>query len=56
MNLLLSKLKKIETKSSFVKAPLKAIHWVRPVFQCEISFQEMTKRGCFRSPVFLRLI
>jgi len=56
LSLLLTLLKKIETKKGVVKSPFKNVHWVEPILKCEVIFQEITKKGCFRSPVFLKLI
>ncbi|RLI80155.1 DNA ligase [Archaeoglobales archaeon] len=31
------------------------IHWVKPIYVCEVEFLEITKDGKLRAPVFLRL-
>ncbi len=31
------------------------VHWVKPKFVCEVSFQEWTSDGIMRQPIFLGL-
>lgn len=31
------------------------VHWVKPIYVCEVEFLELTKDGKLRAPVFLRL-
>ncbi|RLB05301.1 MAG: hypothetical protein DRG50_07420 [Deltaproteobacteria bacterium] len=32
------------------------VQWVKPELRCEVAFQERTKKGYFRAPVFKRLV
>ncbi len=34
----------------------RGLQWVRPRLRCRVSFQEITRRGHFRAPVFERLL
>ena len=34
---------------------MRKMHWVSPVFVCEIKFAEWTRDGKLRAPVFLGL-
>jgi len=36
--------------------PVKGVRWVEPLYRCEVLFQEETREGRFRAPVFRRLL
>lgn len=53
-----SSLKKLERKTSPFAEPPKPnapVHWVEPKLVCEVKFQEWTKEGSMRQPIFLGL-
>ncbi len=51
------KLKEIETNKPVLKGCSfsRKVHWVKPVYVCEVEFLEKTKDGKLRAPVFIRL-
>ncbi len=53
------RLKKIEIDDfnlkNFTTGLNRKIHWVKPVYVCEVEFLETTKDGKLRAPVFVRL-
>ncbi|RLI86903.1 MAG: DNA ligase [Archaeoglobales archaeon] len=50
------KLKEIEISTPWFEAEFKRrVHWVKPVYVCEVEFLEVTEDGKLRAPVFLRL-
>ncbi len=50
------KLKEIEITRPWFEAEFKRpVHWVKPVYVCEVEFLEVTEDGKLRAPVFLRL-
>lgn len=55
---LLSLLEPLKTGQPVFRAPgmPKDVQWVRPSLKCEVVFQEMTKGGHFRAPVFKRVL
>ncbi len=50
------KLRKIEVDTPYFEAEFKRrVHWVKPVYVCEVEFLETTSDGKLRAPVFRRL-
>lgn len=51
-----SKLQKLSTDKSVIpNVKISGIHWVKPKLVCEVKFQNVTKDGSLRAPVFIRL-
>lgn len=55
---LLARLRPLETGEQSVagRHKLKMTRWVRPVLKCRVSYQERTKSGALRAPVFEGLV
>ncbi len=50
------RLKKIEIDKPYFEAEFsRKVHWVKPVYVCEVKFLEKTKDNKLRAPVFVRL-
>ncbi len=49
------KLREIEIKTPHFEFGKKGIHWVKPIYVCEVEYLELTKDMKLRAPVFLRL-
>ena len=49
------KLREIEIKTPHFELNKKGVHWVKPVYVCEVEYLELTKDAKLRAPVFLRL-
>ena len=49
------KLREIEIKTPHFELGKKGIHWVKPIYVCEVEYLELTKDMKLRAPVFLRL-
>ncbi|WP_202320591.1 non-homologous end-joining DNA ligase [Archaeoglobus neptunius] len=49
------KLREIEVKTPHFEIGRKDVHWVKPVYVCEVEFLELTEENKLRAPVFLRL-
>ncbi|WP_290596893.1 MULTISPECIES: non-homologous end-joining DNA ligase [unclassified Archaeoglobus] len=49
------KLHEIEIGKPHFEMEKKGVHWVKPVYVCEVEFLELTEDQKLRSPVFLRL-
>ncbi len=49
------KLREIEIKTPHFELSKKGVHWVKPVYVCEVEYLELTKDVKLRAPVFLRL-
>jgi len=50
------KLKSIEIQTPYFDEEFKRrVHWVKPIYVCEVEFLELTRDGKLRAPVFLRL-
>ena len=56
INWFYEKLKEIEISKPYFEAEFKRkVHWVKPVYVCEVEYLELTKDGKLRAPVFRRL-
>ena len=52
-----SELRRIEVSKPVIEVGdfKRKVHWVKPIYVCEVEFLEVTKDGKLRSPIFLRL-
>lgn len=56
LNWFYEKLKEIEIEKPWFYSEFKRkVHWVKPVYVCEVEFLEITKDKKLRAPVFVRL-